>query len=906
MMHEKETYNSIKGLLMRCIKATKIAAIFVSFLLLFSAQAWAIRWDFTSSVEGWTGRNTTVRHSSDGNGRLYMDTYGNDPGMVSPNLSLSASSNSLIKMYIWTYCSNRNCTVYFKRSGSSTVFYGGSVYMNYGSSGGTYEVDMSGNSNWTGTITQLRIDPADSCGSVSSPGFVAFDWIETTLVPTPDLIVQNQNTSPTSIEAGSTTYASCTVRNQGSGSAGSSYLRYYLSSNTTYGTSDTELGYDPVGSLSGGGTSSESATLTIPPSTSAGTWYILFRADADNQVTESDEINNVAYRQITVNEPSPNPPNLLSPTNYSIFSNPSSITFQWTSVSGAVEYELEIDDNFATSDGFKYYITAPTANKTISNPVWRGNNIYYWRVRAKNSSGVWGSPQSTYWQFIYDSPPDAPSFTHPQPDAQITIGESETFSWDSPQDSVNRYWFRVVRGSNPDGETVEDYPSVVAPTTSQLIQFTDPKWTAGTYTCWVKAIKSNPDPAHYSDTTYESTIGWGPYDAMQFTLLEAIPDIPQNVNAVQIPDGIRITWDAVSGVSGSEPYKIYWGNDSSVDENNKAGIFVTNQTIYDHTPLDSGVTYYYRVKACNGDTCSILSDTTNAQAPNADLTISLQTIPNNSNARRGTTFPITCTVMRTGGLLRPDSDYVRVYVYMNQSTDHSTVTPEHLVLGEAGTSSFDFPNASLDDGTEAATHDILVPVTIEGPYYIHVKVDGPDHWGESDENNNWAISSNTVVVWRDEVPNIDSDNGILARTWDDSKVYWISKYSKKWPLIGIASDPGYPVVQLGYTDADVHWYRSGALDGLEIATEIVNDNDNKFVYRRQGSEPEDSTVFIVRNGVSDWFFNWETFINSEFGTEDVYWATDAGFEWIQSVYPPGQLIGLQPRIRVMPDKLLFQ
>ena len=66
-----------------------------------------------------------------------------------------------------------------------------------------------------------------------------------------------------------------------------------------------------------------------------------------------------------------------------------------------------------------------------------------------------------------------------------------------------------------------------------------------------------------------------------------------------------------------------------------------------------------------------------------------------------------------------------------------------------------------------------------------------------------------------------------------------------------------------------------------------------------------STIFIVRNGVSDWFFNWETFINSEFGTEDVYWATETGFDWIQLFYKPGQMIGLQPRIRVEPSKLYF-
>jgi hypothetical protein len=153
----------------------------------------AATWNFTSSTEGWTGRNANARHSPDGNGRLYLDTYGNDPGVVSPSLSLSASTNDKVRMYIWSYCSDRDCNIYFKRSGSSTVYFGGYVYLSGGSSGGTYEVDMSGNANWTGTITQIRIDPSDYCGSVSTPGFVAFDWIQTVDVAPQPITVTDPN-----------------------------------------------------------------------------------------------------------------------------------------------------------------------------------------------------------------------------------------------------------------------------------------------------------------------------------------------------------------------------------------------------------------------------------------------------------------------------------------------------------------------------------------------------------------------------------------------------------------------------------------------------------------------------------------------------------------------------------------
>ena len=1064
------------------------------------------RWNFSSNEEGWTGRNGTyVVQTGDNGGQLTVNTVGNDPGIVSPNLSLSASSNNLLKMRVATFCSDKNATIYFKRSGSSTVYTGGTTYYSNGDSWGTYEVNMSGNSNWTGTITQIRIDPAGSCGSSESPGFIAFDWIEVTSAPTPDLIVQSQSANPTSVEAGSTTYISCTVKNQGSGSAGSSYVKYYISSNTSYSTSDPYLGSDYVSSLSSGATSSESATVTIPGNTSAGTKYILFYADKDGSVPESNESNNISYKQITVTIPLPGTPSLVSPNDHLIRYNQTPHDFDWGSVTGAVKYRIYVDNH----SGFgSPEINVEPAGSSLSSSVTLPNNVYFWKVQAQNSAGQWGS-WSSIRQFVVDTPPPAPTLNSPANGSQYTNGASASFSWSGPVDySIDRYYLRIVQGTNLDDTPVysqEMYP------TSQTISTTG--WTPGTYTWAVRAIKNHPDG--YNQSTYETTISWGQYatrtiiigsDSPPYfnpapTLQEAVdlgggpiyftgtgrddiglknvrmvvsgprgnnieafpaaavsgtsvslssyyfdpsnatyaglagtytvqliitdtwdqtasktftvlvtqlpegtldaadctsirgwakdPDtansidvsiyadgdsssgtligtypadvyrsdlggnygfnvptpislkdgsshqvyvyaidanngtpinlpgspkaitcslpIPTGFTAISFQDGIRLSWNEVSDVPNPE-YQIFWGLDNSVSDINHSGTFTTSTTVSDHRPLDAEEEYFYVVRTCSDGLCGDLSSYQSAVVAKGELTISMQALPTNINERNaqlGTTYPITCTVNRTGGRLRPTTDYVRVYVYMNQSTDPSTVLPEHLVLENTGTT-LDFPVTELDDGTETKTDfNIPIPTTIEGPHYIHVKVDGPDYWSESNETNNWATSSNTVAVWRDEIPTTASDNGILARTWDNAHVYWISKYGKKWQLTGIESDPGYPVEQLGYTDADVHWYRSGAFDSLEVARDILKD-DNNFVYRRQGTAPEDSTVFIVRNGVSDWFFNWDTFMNSQFGTEDVYWATDAGFDWIQLFYPPGQMIGLQPRIRVVPNKLLFE
>jgi subtilase family serine protease len=106
------------------------------------------------------------------------------------------------------------------------------------------------------------------------------------------------------------------VKNLGTVSAGAagSYVGFYLSSNTTLDGSDIALGDDFVGNLGAGNTSGiKSGSLTIPGGTAAGTYYILFVADEDGTVAESDETNNVKARQIAVTSSSGQPD--LTPIN---------------------------------------------------------------------------------------------------------------------------------------------------------------------------------------------------------------------------------------------------------------------------------------------------------------------------------------------------------------------------------------------------------------------------------------------------------------------------------------------------------------------------------------------------------------------------------------------------------------
>ena len=117
----------------------------------------------------------------------------------------------------------------------------------------------------------------------------------------PDLLV-SALAAPSAATAGSAISVSETTKNQG-GPAAASTTRYYLSTNSTYEAGDTPIGFRSVSGLASGASSPATVLLTIPAGTATGTWYVLARADADGQVNESNEANNVKAASIHIGPP---------------------------------------------------------------------------------------------------------------------------------------------------------------------------------------------------------------------------------------------------------------------------------------------------------------------------------------------------------------------------------------------------------------------------------------------------------------------------------------------------------------------------------------------------------------------------------------------------------------------------
>ena len=103
-----------------------------------------------------------------------------------------------------------------------------------------------------------------------------------------DLVVESPWVSNSSPRAGASFTLKVTVRNLGNGQSGTTTLRYYLSTDTTFSTSDTQVDTDVVSVLAGSGTSTESIEVTAP--SSAGTYY--YGACVDTVSGESAPGNN--------------------------------------------------------------------------------------------------------------------------------------------------------------------------------------------------------------------------------------------------------------------------------------------------------------------------------------------------------------------------------------------------------------------------------------------------------------------------------------------------------------------------------------------------------------------------------------------------------------------------------------
>jgi len=218
-----------------------------------------------------------------------------------------------------------------------------------------------------------------------------------------DLQVHDEAVDPSTVEAGTVADISCVVQNEGGDLAGSSILRYYLTDNTTYEAGDTYLDYDNVGSLAGGATSPEAEYITIPVETPGGTWFVLFRSDADAHVDELDEGNNVGYRQIAVTGEAI-PPDAITDLRANRSASDVVLTWglPWDNV-GVIGYYVYEHATVHDIGSQLVYLSGPAMlTYTVSGVCGDPDTNHFYDVRARDAAGNIAAPSNLAGEFDFD------------------------------------------------------------------------------------------------------------------------------------------------------------------------------------------------------------------------------------------------------------------------------------------------------------------------------------------------------------------------------------------------------------------------------------------------------------------------------------------------------------------------
>lgn len=193
----------------------------------------------------------------------------------------------------------------------------------------------------------------------------------------PDFYIFNQNIDVSNAQVGDDINVSCNQGNQGILSSSVSVdLGYYLSTDQVLSGNDYLFASNiDVSSLSANDPDdSESESLTIPSWVSTGQYYILFAADYNGQILESDENNNVSSAPIYINAVTPPPTvELISPNTYMCIPFNTPLTIE-TNISGIItgkkaEYSLDngstwtlIDDDYSSNTTFSPVFITPNVN----------------------------------------------------------------------------------------------------------------------------------------------------------------------------------------------------------------------------------------------------------------------------------------------------------------------------------------------------------------------------------------------------------------------------------------------------------------------------------------------------------------------------------------------------------------
>lgn len=255
------------------------------------------------------------------------------------------------------------------------------------------------------------------------------------------------------------------------------------------------------------------------------------------------------------------------------------IDLEWDSVDEATSYVVYR----ATSSSSKYNQIATTKTTNYSDTDLLDDTTYYYKVKAKNSSGT-----SAFSPEDHATTEESDTLSAPKNLTAEVINSSRIdLEWRSVSAATSYYVYRAKSSS--------DYTKI-GKTTSTSYKCNGLSEDT-TYYFKVKAVNGS-DTSPYSSVVRESTE-------------ESDNDLsaPTDLSAkVQSSGEIYLNWDSVSA---ADSYYVYRATSSS---GTYTRIARTTTSSYRDTDLSANTTYYYRVKAVDDSDVSDYSSTVHATA----------------------------------------------------------------------------------------------------------------------------------------------------------------------------------------------------------------------------------------------------------------------------------------------------
>ena len=592
-----------------------------------------------------------------------------------------------------------------------------------------------------GACVEAVSDESDTTNNCSSAVTVTVG-----AAPAPDLVVDTPTVSESAPAAGARITLSATVRNQGSGPADSTTLRYYRSTDSTITTGDMEVGTDSVSSLDASESGDESISLTAP--SVPGTYY--YGACVDTVSDESDTTNNCSSA-VTVNVGSGNSYGvgdfLLGVPTSGLFIPAVTVGASVSSSGGSTTITFTNGGYIELQDGTRYTCQSTGGCGVHNGEVTQGTLL-------SQTTSVLTS------DLIVDPP--TVSENAPSGGARFTLSATVRNQGNGRSDSTTLRYYRSTDSTITTGDTEVGTDSVfrldASESGDESIRLTTPS-TPGTYyygAC-VDAVSGESDTINNCSLAVTVTVGAAPAP----DLVVDTPTVSESAPAA----GARFTLSATvrnqgSGPADSTTLRYYQSSDSTIttDDTEVGTDSVSSldssesgdESISLTAPSTPGTYYYGACAEAVSDesdatnNCSAAVTVTVGAAPAPDLVVDAPTVSESAPAA-GASFTLRATVrnQRSGPA---DSTTLRYY----QSSD-STITTGDTEVGTDSVSGLD----ASESGHESVSLD--APST-PGTYYYGACVDAVSD--ESDAQNNCSPAVRVTVGSAVSVPG--SATGLTA------------------------------------------------------------------------------------------------------------------------------------------------